>query len=283
MKKKLLIRRMLRSKFFMIGAGVAVILVVLSIIAPYIVVHDPLTPDLAKRFLKPQFFSKGWSGYILGTDAIGRDILTRVLLGSRSSFYIASMSFSLSAIIGTVLGIMAGYYGGIVDSVVMRACDVFLSIPGLVLSIAVIAVLGNGITILIVVLIIGSWVQYAKLVRNNVVIIREQEFVKASKVLGANNIHIMFTQVFPNVVTPLIILCSQQFGMMILIEASLSFLSLGIQPPAPSWGNMIADGRAYLSVAPWVVIAPGIALMITVLAFNFLGDGLRDVLDQKQQ
>ena len=166
--------------------------------------------------------------------------------------------------------------------IIMRACDIMMAIPNLVLAIAVMAILGPNIFNLIIVLIITSWVQYCKVTRNNVMVIKNIEFVKASQVLGAGKGHIMFRQIFPNVTTQLIILISQQFGWTILTEASLSFLSLGVQPPTPSWGNMIADGRNYLITSPWLVFAPGIALMTTVQAFNFLGAGHRDVMDPKR-
>ena len=188
----------------------------------------------------------------------------------------------MAAFIGTVLGAVSGYFGGAVDAVIMRLCDIMMAIPNLVLAIAVMAVLGPNIFNLVIVLIITTWVQYCKVTRNNVMVVKNTEFVKASQVLGASRMHIMFSQIFPNVTTQLIILISQQLGWTILTEASLSFLSLGVQPPTPSWGNMIADGRNFLITNPWLVMVPGVALMVTVLAFNFLGDGLRDVLDPKR-
>ena len=187
-----------------------------------------------------------------------------------------------SAVLGTILGMIAGYLGGAADAIIMRMCDVFLSIPNLILSIAIIAVLGTSTTNLIIVLIISSWVQYCKLSRNNVLVTKKMEFVSASKCLGATNSHIIFKEIFPNITTQLIILVSQQFGNVILVEAALSFMNLGISPPTPSWGNMIAGGRTYLTTYPWLCVVPGMALMITVLAFNFLGDGVRDVLDPKR-
>jgi peptide/nickel transport system permease protein len=169
-----------------------------------------------------------------------------------------------------------------VDTLIMRVSEIFLSIPQLILGIAIMAMLGTSVTNLVMVLVITSWTQYCKLARNNVLVQKNMDFVHASQVMGAGKMHIMLTQIFPNITTPLLITISQQFGMTIMVEASLSFLGLGIQQPTPSWGNMIADGRTYLTTAPWMVIAPGLALMITVLAFNFLGDGLRDVLDPKR-
>ena len=282
MNRKILISRMLKSKFFMVGAITAIAIKILSVCSPLIVQYDPIANSLKDRLLPPQYLSAGLSGHIFGTDDLGRDIFSRLLLGSRYSLFIALMVVSVSALIGTVLGAISGYFGGKADMIIMRSCDIMMAIPNLVLAIAVMAILGPNIFNLIIVLIITSWVQYCKVTRNNVMVIKNIEFVKASQVLGAGKGHIMFRQIFPNVTTQLIILISQQFGWTILTEASLSFLSLGVQPPTPSWGNMIADGRNYLITAPWLVFAPGIALMITVLAFNFLGDGLRDVLDPKR-
>lgn len=282
MNREIIISRMLKSKFFMVGAVTALLIIFLSIFSPLIVKYDPITNALRERLIPPEYFARGLEGHVLGTDEMGRDIFSRLLLGSRNSLFIAAMVVSVSALIGTILGAISGYFGNTVDMLIMRACDLMMAIPNLVLAIAVMAILGPNIFNLIIVLIITSWVQYCKVTRNNVMVVKNTEFVKASQALGAKKAHIMFSQIFPNVTTQLIILVSQQFGWTILTEASLSFLSLGVQPPVPSWGNMIADGRNYMITCPWLVFAPGIALMITVLAFNFLGDGLRDVLDPKR-
>lgn len=282
MNKKIVISRMLKSKFFMVGAVTAVIVILLSVFSPLIVRFDPVTNSLKERLIAPEYLKNGLNGHVLGTDDMGRDIFSRLLLGSRYSLFIAAMVVTFAAIIGTILGAISGYAGGKIDMIIMRACDIMMAIPNLVLAIAVMAILGPNIFNMIIVLIITTWVQYCKITRNNVMIVKNIEFVKASQVLGASKSHIMFKQILPNITTQLIILTSQQFGWTILTEASLSFLSLGVQPPTPSWGNMIADGRNFLVTSPWLVFAPGIALMIVVLAFNFLGDGLRDVLDPKR-
>ena len=282
MDKKIVISRMLHSKFFMVGAVTAIVIILLSVFSPVIVQYDPLTNNLAERLMAPEYFARGLQGHVFGTDEAGRDIFSRLLLGSRYSLTIAAVVVFVAAFIGTVLGAVSGYFGGAVDAVIMRLCDIMMAIPNLVLAIAVMAVLGPNIFNLVIVLIITTWVQYCKVTRNNVMVVKDTEFVKASQVLGASRMHIMFSQIFPNVTTQLIILISQQLGWTILTEASLSFLSLGVQPPTPSWGNMIADGRNFLITNPWLVMVPGVALMVTVLAFNFLGDGLRDVLDPKR-
>lgn len=282
MNSKLIIKRMFHSKFFMIGFITCVLIVIFALVGPSFVVYDAEKNSLTEQFLKPEWLSNGWQGHILGTDELGRDEFTRLVVGARYSLAIALVVTVCSAVLGTILGMIAGYLGGVADVVIMRMCDVFLSIPNLILSIAIIAVLGTSTTNLIIVLIISSWVQYCKLSRNNVMVTKKMEFVSASKCLGATNSHIIFKEIFPNITTQLIILVSQQFGNVILVEAALSFMNLGISPPTPSWGNMIAGGRTYLTTYPWLCVVPGMALMVTVLAFNFLGDGVRDVLDPKR-
>ena len=282
-KRSQLTARLLQSKFFVIGFIVCMAIIILSVIAPFIIVHNSEFPNLANSLNPPQYFSKGWSGNVLGADNLGRDVLTRLLIGSRYSFIISVSTVFCAIILGVFLGLVSGYYGGWIDNLIMRFADIQLSIPALLLAIAIVSVLGPSIPNLIIVLTITTWPQIARLIRSSVLVVREMEFISASKVLGANDLWIMFSQILPNVMTPLLILGSQQIGFIILVEAALSFLGLGVQPPTPSWGVMIADGRDYISTAPWVVLAPGIALMITVLAFNFLGDGLRDAFDPKMK
>jgi peptide/nickel transport system permease protein len=244
---------------------------------------NPTTNVLTDRFIPPEGFVNGLKGHVFGTDQLGRDMLVRLLIGGQYSLRIAAVSVILQTIIAVVMGIAAGYFGGWLDAVVMRVADAVMALPALVMAIAVMAVLGASERNLIIVLTISGWVPLCKVIRNNVRIIKRQEFVSASKALGAKGFHIMFSQIFPNTTTSMIIISSQRFGVMILIEAALSFLNLGIQAPAPSWGNMISAGRTYLTTQPWLILVPGIALMLSVLSFNFLGDGIRDVLDTKRK
>ncbi len=274
---------MRKSKFFITGFIVITFIIVLAIISPNIIVHNPIVVNLRQRLTAPQYLENGWSGYILGTDPLGQDVLTRLLIGSRMSLMISVTVVVATAVIGTILGVIAGFYGGAVDMAIMRITDIQMSVPATVLAIAVMAILGNSIPNLIIVLVITRWVQYARVVRGSVMAIRGVEFVQASRALGSSDLRIMFTQILPNVVTALLILMSQGFGQIILAEASMSFLGLGVPLPTPSWGGMISEGREYLTVAPWVVIAPGCALMVAVLGFNFLGDGVRDILDPKNK
>lgn len=281
MKKETVLRKMAKSKFFVIGLALVVLIIFLALISPYLVHFNAIENDLHSRLLPPEYLSKGLTGHILGTDSLGRDVLTRLLIGSRMSLVIAFVGVVVPSIIGTILGMVSGFFGKWVDSIIMRLNDIQLSIPVMVFAITVIAIFGTSIRNLMIVLTIVGWVNYTRVMRECVMKIRDADFIRASRVLGGSNIHIMFTQILPNIVPPLIILMSQQVGIVVLTEANLSFLGLGVPLPQPSWGSMIADGREYIATAPWTVIAPGMALMITVLAFNFLGDGIRDVLDPK--
>ena len=266
----------------MVGLIVCLFLLASLFLLPLLVKFDPSANSLLERFAKPDWFSKGFEGHIFGCDQMGRDVLSRLLLGGKISIAISFAVVIIQVVFGTVMGVLAGYYGGWVDSVIMRACDVVLSIPNLILALAIMAVLGNTVPNLIAVLSFSGWVQFCKLTRNNVKVARNMEYVHASQALGAKSSHIMFRQIFPNVTTHIIILASQRIGWVILLESSLSFLNLGIPAPTPSWGNMIANGREFLTLYPWIALVPGAALMLTVLGFNFLGDGLRDVLDPKR-
>jgi ABC-type dipeptide/oligopeptide/nickel transport system permease subunit len=282
-EKSQLLHRLKKSKFFIIGLILASLLILMAILAPYIITYEPGKTSLRESLVSPRYLSEGWSGHIFGTDNLGRDILSRLLIGSRYSFVISLSSVLLAILLGIIAGLYSGYYGGWIDNVIMRFADTQLSIPQLLLAIAIVAVLGPSIINLILVLAITTWPQIGRLVRGNVLIVREMEFIKASRVLGAGDMWIIFTQVLPNITTPLFIVASQRIGFMILLEASLSFLGLGVQPPTPSWGGMISDGRQFLMTAPWIIITPGIALMLAVLAFNFIGDGLRDALDPRMK
>lgn len=283
MKKSELLRRMRKSKFFVIGAIIAVLVILTSFTSPLFVVHDPIQANLRNRLIPPELFAHGMSGFILGTDALGQDIFTRLVIGCRISLLIAAAGVVIPACIGTALGAVAGYFGGAIDNVIMRICDIQLSIPTMVLAITVMAIFGNSVPNLLLVLAIVGWTSYTRVVRGSVMGIRNAEFIQASKVLGASNARILITQILPCVLTPLIILMSQQIGFVILTEANLSFLGMGVPLPQPSLGSMIADGREYIATAPWTVVVPGVALMIIVLAFNFLGDGVRDILDPKNK
>lgn len=281
MKISTLLRKMQKSKLFVIGFFMLFIIAVSCFTSRWWVQWDSEVSDLMSRLGAPDWFANGLSGHPFGADPLGRDILTRLFEGGWVSLKITFLVTLSSMVLGSVVGLVAGYYGGWVDMVLMRFCDIISSIPQLMLAICVVAVLGTNMFNLIFTMSITGWVSTARLVRAAVFGCKNKEFVSASKVMGASGIRILWKEIFPNTITPLMISASGHFGGTILLETSLSYLGMGVPVPMPSWGNMISDGRSYITSAPWVVIVPGIALMLTVLAFNFIGDGVRDILDPK--
>jgi len=262
------------------GLIIVTVLVIVALFAPWIAPYDVGTTDLAIRYLAPS------SAHWFGTDSTGRDIFSRVVFGARISLQVGIIVVFVSAFIGTILGAVAGYYGGWVDRIVSGyVFNVFLAFPGLLLAIAMVAFLGAGLNKLILALCIIGWVGYARLIRGQVLKVREYDFVQAARALGASDARILFIHILPNAIQPLIVQASLGMAGAVLSEASLSFLGLGVPPPAPSWGVMIEEARdlSTLAAAPHALIFPGIAIALTVLAFNFIGDGLREYLDPKQR
>jgi ABC-type dipeptide/oligopeptide/nickel transport system permease subunit len=281
MNIKVFFRRMRKSRLFNIGFFSILAIGVICFALPYFIKHDPLGVDLTLRLKAPNWSLNGVSGYFFGTDMLGRDVLSRLLVGGRLSLTIATSVVIITTIVGLVFGLIAGYYGGIPDLILMRICDILMAVPGLLLALCVVAILGGNVFNLVVILSLTAWVILARVVRSTVLSIRGLEYIRAAKVLGMPDYKVIFSEVLPNVVGPVIITATQAFGGMILAEAAMSYLGLGVPPPNPSWGSMISDGRAYIASSPWVVLVPGIALMLTVLAVNFLGDGLNDILNPK--
>lgn len=281
MKLSTILRRMRKNRMFMIGLILLVVMVLLCATSGLWVPFDPEVGSLIDRHIEPEWFSQGLAGHILGTDSLGRDVLSRLFVGGWVSLKISFVVTLISMFLGALVGLICGYYGGIIDMVLMRICDILAAIPQLLMAICIVAVLGSSMGILVFTLTVTGWVNTARLVRSAVLGMKNKEFVSASRVLGASTSRILWKELFPNTVTQLMIAASGHFGGTILVETSLSYLGMGVAPPTPSWGNMISDGRAYLTSAPWVVVFPGIALAITVLGFNFLGDGIRDVFDPK--
>jgi peptide/nickel transport system permease protein len=261
-----------------IGIGIAIVVVLAAIFAPFIATHDVTAQNISMQNAAPSM------EHFFGTDGLGRDIFSRILFGARISLEVGIVVVTVSAIVGTVIGALAGFYGGFVDKFLSGyVFNVFMAFPGLLLAIALVAFFGNGLGKLILALCIVGWVGYARVMRGQVLKVREYDFVQAAKALGAGNMRILFTHILPNAVQPLIVQASLGMAGAVLSEASLSFLGLGIPPPAPSWGTMIEEARSVLSNAPHVLFFPGIAIAMTVLAFNFIGDGLREYLDPKQR
>jgi ABC-type dipeptide/oligopeptide/nickel transport system permease subunit len=269
------LRRLAAHRSGAVGGVLVAVILLSGILAPVLTPYDPDVIDMENALQPPGV------GHPLGTDPFGRDVASRVMFGARFSLEVSVLSRLIAIAIGTVLGLMAGYFGGRIDTLIMRLADVTLAYPGLLLLIAVIAAVGPSMAALFVALGVVGWAGVARLVRAQVLTVREREFVTAIRSLGASNPVIIARHVFPNVVTQLIVIFSMGLGTAIMAESSMSFLGLGAQPPTASWGSMISAGLDYLRVAPWLSLAPGLVITLTVLGFNLLGDALRDVLDPK--
>jgi peptide/nickel transport system permease protein len=266
-------------------AGLAIVLLTcgLALFAPIVAAHDPTAHNIDERLLPPVGAGGTWA-YPLGTDGLGRDILSRIVHGARVSFSIGLSVVAVAGLCGTALGLLAGYRKGMWDAVIMRVGDVQLAIPTLVLALALMAVVGPraGVGSVVVVLVVTSWITYARVVRAEALTVREKEYVQAAQAVGARDLKILVRHILPNVSASLIVIASLEVGRVMLAEAALSFLGLGIQPPTPTWGGMIADGRDLVETAWWVSTFPGLAIVTAVWGLNLFGDWLRDVLDPRQ-
>jgi peptide/nickel transport system permease protein len=283
---KLSARQRLWQKFIRNPVGVVgalVLLVVLggAVLAEHIAPHEPNRQRLIARF-KPPFWASGGSfAYPLGTDNVGRDIWSRIIHGSRISLTVGICAVAVSTLIGVTLGLTSGFVGGLVDSAIMALVDIMLAFPQVILAFAMVAVLGPGIANIILVLGITGWERYARVVRAEVLALREREFVHAAQAIGVSNVKIIFGHIMPNTFSSVIVMATLQTAQAILAEAALSFLGLGTGLTYPSWGQMIALGRDYISIAWWLSTFPGLAILLTVLAINLVGDRIRDVLDPR--
>jgi peptide/nickel transport system permease protein len=257
------------------------VFVLVAALAPLLEPHDPQAQEIARRLKPPGFVGQNGEVFWLGTDGLGRDLLSRLIEGARVSLLVGLGGASLSAVLGTSLGLVAGYAGGWLDGLIMRVVDVFQAIPFTILAIAVVVILGPSLRNVILVLGISSWVNYARVVRGETLAQRHGEIVLAARVVGATHTRIVLRHVLPQVSASVIVLSSLLIASMILFEASLSFLGLGVQPPTPSWGNMVLDGVEPIRTAWWVSFFPGVAILLTVMGINLVGDGLRDALDPR--
>jgi peptide/nickel transport system permease protein len=266
---------------FLIPVIVLSLLVITAIFAPLIAPHSPTSGELKDRLLPPAFVSGGNPSYLLGTDLLGRDILSRIIYGSRISLSVSLLVIAITAAVGTAMGIIAGYLGGRTDAFLMRITDVAMAFPGILIAMLLATALGPSFKTVVIAMSILGWAGYARLIRGETLRIRETDFVAQARVNGASNIRIMFRHIFPNVINPLIVIMTLAVGMMILLEAGLSYLGVGIPPPNPSWGSMVSDGRNLIDKAWWISFFPGLAIGLVVLSGNFLGDWLRDKLDPR--
>lgn len=251
--------------------------------APLLTPHDPTKQNILQRLKPPAWMEGGNERHLLGTDHLGRDILARVLYGGRISLLVGFASVLLSAPLGILIGLAAGYYRGPVDSILMRWADIQLAFPFMLLAIAVVAAVGPGLVNVIVVLGITGWMSYARVTRGQILSLSEQQFVEAAQSLGASPGRVLFVHLLPNILAPNLVIATYSIGYMIIIESSLSFLGLGVPPPTPTWGGMINDARNYLTVAWWVPVFPGIALILTVLGINLFGEWVRERLDPRRR
>ena len=273
-------RRVRRPEFaVLLGGGIVLALVLMAILAPLLSPHDPLAQVLVDRLKPPAWLPGGTPNYLLGTDANGRDILSRIMWGGRTSLEIGLLSVILGAGIGVTAGLLAGYRGGWVDLIIGRGADIQQAIPLLILALAVIAVVGSSILNLVIVLGAGSWLYYYRVVRGEVLTIRERPYVEAARAVGAGDWRILSRHILPNIAGSIVVIVTLEIPQVILFTAGLTFLGLGVPPPTPEWGRLIFEGRDYLQGAWWLTLAPAAFLVLFVLGVNLLGDALRDRLD----
>lgn len=276
------LRSLARARLAAAGIVILVLVVVSALAAPLLAPHDPRYGELIDSKLPPAWQHQGMRTYPLGTDMLGRDILSRVIYGARISLAVGFSAVAIAGVLGITVGLVAGYYRGRMDDVIMRLADIQLAVPFILFALAILAVLGPGLRNLILVLGVTGWVTYARVVRGQVLSYREKEFVEAARALGAGDLRIMFRHILPNTFASLIVIGSFAVAATILAEASLSFLGLGVPPATPTWGGMVADGREQiLNNRWWMYVFPGAAIMLTVLAINAVGDWLRDFLDPR--
>jgi peptide/nickel transport system permease protein len=270
-------RRFLGNSTFLIAGTIFGLIVLMALLAPVLAPGDPYVQNLGNRLVPPAWYDAGSWAHALGTDGMGRDYLTRVMYGAQVSLMIGVSSALISGIIGSLLGVTAGYFGGRVDMVISFIITTRLSLPVILVALAIVAFVGASLTLVIVVLGLLLWDRYAVVMRSATMQARSMDYVAAASAIGASTPRLVFSEIMPNIVNNLIIVATFEVANAILLEAALSFLGLGVQPPTPSWGLMIAEGRDYLLFDPWVIVIPGLALSILVLSVNMLGDGLRDI------
>ncbi len=278
---KQFIKELIQCRTAFLGAIIVLSFILIAILAPFVAPHDPLKASIVNRLQPPFWIEGGSSTYLLGADEIGRDILSRIIYGARVSILVGLVTVAISGFLGTLLGSFAGYFRGRFDAILSRFADLLLSFPYLIFAIFLMSIIGPGFFNLIVILCFKSWVNFFRLSRGEMISEKTKEYVEAAQALGESDIKIIFKEILPNIIHSLLVLATLRVGFFIILEASLSFLGLGIQPPTPAWGSMINSGRAYMLSAWWVSTIPGIALLILVLSINLLGEGLRDILDPR--
>jgi len=268
-------RRLKRNKLAMVGLGIVIILILIAIFAGFIAPYDPITRIKEDSSLSPS------REHLFGTDLLGRDIFSRVIYGSRISIAVGVVAVGISVVIGLFLGALSGYFGSVSDAIIMRIADIFFAFPYILGAIAIMTVLGPGIVNIFIAIGILGWASFARIFRSSVLSIKNKEYIEAARALGASNYRIITKHIFPNAMAPIIVYATMNVGTAIIVEAALSFLGLGVQPPTPAWGKMLSESLDYIDIAPWMMLFPGMAIVITVLGFVLLGDGLRDAFDPR--
>ncbi|MCR4391733.1 MAG: ABC transporter permease [Candidatus Acetothermia bacterium] len=270
-------RQLLRNPLSLTGTVIIVALLLLALLAPYIAPFNPYATNPTQKLLPPSRTN------LMGTDGLGRDVFSRMLYGTRISLWIALLILLIAGTLGTAVGIVAGYVGGFWDNLLMRITDVFMAFPQLILAMAVAAALGPNLTNVVIAISFGAWTVFARLARSRAIAVREEDFIEAARAVGAGPLRILFVHILPMAMSPVIIQGTLSMGGIILTAAGLGFLGFGAQPPSPEWGLMVSDGRNFMPHAWWVSTFPGLAIMITVLGFNLIGDGIRDILDPRMR
>ena len=273
----LLRRRVRGHQGMIIGSVIVVSVLLIALVAPLLAPHDPYQQDLLKRLVPPVWDSRGSWEHVLGTDHLGRDYLSRLIYGARISLLIGIGAALISGIIGTIMGVMAGYFGGRVDMIVTFMITVRLSMPVVLVALAVVAIVGGSLQVVIAVLGLLLWDRFAVVMRSSTLQIRSMDYVAAARAVGCSTSRVLMTEVMPNVVNNLIVITTIELAHAIILEAALSFLGLGVQPPMPSWGLMVSEGKDMMLFEPWLITIPGVALFLLVLAINLMGDGVRDI------
>lgn len=274
-------RRLRRYPSMLLGGVLLTLILVLTLFVPFLFGQDPMAQDIMARMKPPSWMTGGDPGHLLGTDQVGRDTLTRLLYGGRIDLFVAGISVLFAAVVGITLGLVAGYSGGKLDYWISTLIYAVWSFPTILMALVIVAVLGAGLPNLILALTLTSWAPFARLTRTQVVSLREREFVEAARALGAPTKRILFRHLVPNLLSPLLVITTNEFGHILLSAASLSFLGLGIPPEIPSWGGMLNEARSYLMGMAWMAVIPGVAIFLTVLSINLIGDGLRDLFDPR--
>ena len=267
----------------LLGGGIVLLMVLMAIFAPLIAPHDPLTQNITARTIPPVWYENGTWEHILGTDQLGRDYLSRLIYGARISLFIGFAAVAIAGVIGTVLGLLGGYFGGRIDMFVTFVTTIRLSLPVILVALAVVAVFGGSITIVVIVLGLLKWDRFAVVIRATTSQIARLDYVRSAQAAGASTFYILTREVLPNLIPQLIVIATIEIASAILMEAALSFLGLGVQPPTPSWGLMISEAKAYMFFSFWLIAIPGLALALLVFAINMAGDGLRDLVSPERR